>query len=111
MVDLSFLEKFTKGDMQKMRRYITLYLNTAPQTFAEMKKCLDSQNWEQLRIHAHSLKPQADFMGLPDLKRLLQSLELKAAEGEYAKLLELYHQALAIHISSEKHLTEILNIE
>ena len=32
MVDLTFLEKFTKGDKNKMKRYINMYLSVAPNT-------------------------------------------------------------------------------
>jgi HPt (histidine-containing phosphotransfer) domain-containing protein len=68
MVDLAFLKKFAKDDPQKMKRYISLYLEVAPNTLEEMKRNLENEDWEQLRINAHSLKPQADFMGIESLK-------------------------------------------
>ena len=64
MVDLTFLRKFSKDDSQKMKRYISLYLDVAPNTFAEMKRNLDNQDWDQLRINALSLKPQTDYKEL-----------------------------------------------
>ncbi len=64
MVDLTFLRKFSKDDPQKTKRYISLYLDVAPNTFAEMKRNLDNQDWDQLRINALSLKPQTDYKEL-----------------------------------------------
>ena len=71
MIDLTFLKNFTKDDSKKMKRYISLYLDVAPKTFEEMKRNLENRDWEQLRINAHSLKPQADFMGIESLKEEL----------------------------------------
>ena len=75
MVDLNFLKKFTKDDPKKMKRYISLYLDVAPKTFVEMQFNLKNGDWEQLRINAHSLKPQADFMGINSLKEELVKIE------------------------------------
>ena len=75
MLDLTFLKKITKGDTTKMKRYISLYLDVAPKTFEEMESNIREKDWEQLRINAHSLKPQADFMGLAELKEDLIRIE------------------------------------
>ena len=74
-IDLTFLKKFTKDDPTKMKRYIGLYLDVAPKTFDEMKRNVANDDWEQLRINAHSLKPQADFMGINNLKEELVKIE------------------------------------
>ena len=52
MVDLSFLEKFTKGDTKKINRYIQLYLDVATETFNRMQDNFNANDWEQLRINA-----------------------------------------------------------
>ncbi len=75
MIELTFLRKFTKDDPVKMKRYISLYLDVAPKTFEEMESNLSNQEWEQLRINAHSLKPQAEFMGILRLKEELNNIE------------------------------------
>lgn len=111
MVDLSFLEKFTKGDTKKMQRYIKLYLEVAPQTFEQMQQNLDDNNWEQLRIHAHSLKPQTDFVGVSELKETLVKIEDAVKDGNYSVIKELYEQSKLLHqesmIELELHLNNI----
>ena len=108
MVDLSFLEKFTKGDKKKMNRYIGMYLNIAPGTFDKMNQNIVEQDWEQLRINAHSLKPQADYMGIPRLKQILIQIENNAPEGNSDALLGLYENAFQLHLESEKLLKEFI---
>lgn len=108
MIDLTFLEKFTKGDPNKMKRYISLYLEVAPKTFEEMKRNLESKDWEQIRIKAHSLKPQVDFMGIIELKKLLIEIEeaVKVNKHDYIELL--LNSAYEMHIKSESILGEML---
>ena len=109
MADLTFLEKFTKGDTAKMKRYISMYLAAAPETFAKMHKNIADGDWEQLRINAHSLKPQADYMGIPSLKAVLLDIENNAASGDKDKLTTLYENAHSIHSKSEGILQDFVN--
>ena len=109
MVDLTFLKKFTKDDPQKMKRYISLYLDVAPKTFEEMQRNLKNGDWEQLRINAHSLKPQADFMGINSLKEELIKIE-EAVRIKNLDILEnLFNTSLTIATNSEIILKEMLD--
>jgi HPt (histidine-containing phosphotransfer) domain-containing protein len=109
MVDLTFLKKFTKDDTQKMKRYISLYLDVSPKTFEEMQRNLKDGDWEQLRINAHSLKPQADFMGVNMLKEELIKIEEAVKLGNFDVLEKLINTSLAISTKSEKSLREMLD--
>lgn len=109
MVDLSFLKEFTKGNVKKMKRYISLYLSIAPDTFEKMNQNIQDQNWEQLRIHAHSLKPQADYMGIPELKSALIDIENGVKNKKNSMLPELYEKAHQIHLQSEKSLKGLVD--
>jgi len=109
MVDLTFLKKFAKDDPTKMKRYISLYLDVAPKTFEEMQRNLQSGDWEQLRINAHSLKPQAEFMGIMTLKEELIKIEEAVKMNHIEGIDKLLSDALAISIQSEKLLKEALD--
>lgn len=108
MVDFTFLKKFTKDNPQKMKRYISLYLDVAPKTFEEMKRNLDSEDWEQLRINAHSLKPQADFMGIGSLKDELIKIEEAVKTKNIDVLDNLFTASLKIATDSEMILKEMM---
>lgn len=109
MVDLTFLKQFTKEDPKKMKRYISLYLDVAPKTFAEMERNLKNKDWEQLRINAHSLKPQTDFMGLNSLKEELIKIEDVVQKNQVDDLKVLLNRSLTISIESEKILRGLLD--
>ena len=101
MVDLTFLKKFTKDDPVKMKRYITLYLDVAPKTFEEMERNLQNGDWEQLRINAHSLKPQAEFMGIATLKEELMNIEEAVKQNQTQELDVLFETTRRISDESE----------
>jgi HPt (histidine-containing phosphotransfer) domain-containing protein len=109
MVDLTFLKKFTKDDPKKMKRYISLYLDVAPKTFEEMKRNLANEDWEQLRINAHSLKPQADFMGIESLKEALIKIEEAVKANNFDVLENLFNASHKIAADSERILKEMLD--
>ncbi|MBK7427309.1 MAG: Hpt domain-containing protein [Saprospiraceae bacterium] len=109
MVDLSFLKKFTKDDPKKMHRYITLYLDVAPKTFEEMQRNLIDKDWEQLRINAHSLKPQADFMGIASLKDELIKIEEAVKDNNLDIIETLFNTSVSISVQSEMVLKELLD--
>jgi HPt (histidine-containing phosphotransfer) domain-containing protein len=107
MIDLTFLKQFTKDDPKKMKRYISLYLDVAPKTFAEMKRNLENKDWEQLRINAHSLKPQADYMGIDSLKKELIKIEEAVKMNNFDVLENLFTTSLKIAGDSEVILKDI----
>jgi len=108
MIDLSFLEKFTKGNTSKMKRYITMYLSTAPETFERMSENIAQENWSDLAVNAHSIKPQSDYMGINSLKNILIEIENCVKNLEYEELKHLYQKAYDIHIKSKIILIEKL---
>jgi HPt (histidine-containing phosphotransfer) domain-containing protein len=109
MVDLTFLKKFTKEDPNKMKRYISLYLDVAPKTFEEMQSNLKDGDWEQLRINAHSLKPQADFMGISSLKDELTKIEEAMKMNHLDGIEQLLNATITLSITYEHELKEMLN--
>lgn len=109
MVDLTFLKQFTKDDSKKMKRYISLYLDVAPKTFEEMQRNLQNGDWEQLRINAHSLKPQADFMGIVSLKEELIKIEEAVKLNNLDDIEGLFNASHKISTESEKVLREMLD--
>jgi len=104
MVDLSFLEKFTKGNTTKMKRYISMYLDMAPETFERMQQNIEDKSWSEVAVNAHSLKPQADYLGITTLKEVLVEIENKVKSGQFNELDCLFEKTISIHKDSEYYL-------
>lgn len=82
MINLAFLENFTKKDNAKMVKYIQMFLQLAPVSIATMKQQHASADWNNLRTTAHSLKPQLAYMGIDSLKEHILRIEEYAGEGK-----------------------------
>ena len=106
--DLTFLKKFTKEDPKKMQRYIQLYLEIAPRSFAEMEKDLAKKDWEHLRIHAHSLKPQVEFMGIANLLERLIELEEAIKDNRLEAAFSLFQNVKELHQKSHIELEKVI---
>lgn len=109
MVDLSFLKKFTKGDNTKMKKYISMYLAMAPDSFERMRQNIKEKAWHELAVNAHSFKPQADYMGIATLKDLMTEIERKAKIRQLDNLESLYEKAISIHHGSVGCLQKFIN--
>ena len=109
MVDLSFLKKFTNNNTSKMKRYISMYLNTAPESVEKMKQNIADKAWTDLAINAHSLKPQAEFMGINSLKEVLIEIETRVKEDQLNELQNLFKKAKSIHDESETVLQKFMD--
>ena len=97
MVDLSFLKTFTKGNATKINRYISMYLKFAPEILDRMRQNIETQNWSDLAINAHSLKPQVEYMGIASLKEELIKIENSVKNGRTTNLIALFENAVKLH--------------
>ena len=74
-IDLTFLNTFTGGNPDKMKKYISMFLNYCPGQLSEMKSQLDAGNYDGLRGTAHALKPQITYMGIQGGDELIKKIE------------------------------------
>ena len=111
MADLSFLEKFTKGDSSRMRRYINMYLQDSPNVFERMRLNIQEQKWKDLAINAHSIKPQCELMGSLELKNLLHYIEVEVKHNRFSEIETIYKKASAIHIESQISLRNLIQYD
>ncbi len=80
VVDLQFLEQFTKGNKGKINKYIELFLKLAPQHLTALQQHLAEENWKALRSNAHTLKSQFQYMGIHVLSPVISNIEYYAKE-------------------------------
>ena len=64
--NLDFLKQFTNNDLQKMNKYIGMFLENAPKLLSRLENGMTNQDFEEVKIAAHSLKPQMSYMGIDE---------------------------------------------
>ena len=108
-VKLDFLYDFAKGDTEKIKKYVSMYLKTAPEIILRLQELLESNDLEALKRSAHSVKSQAKYMGADDLSQVMQDIELKSSDKKNKELLhELVKRANDLNLSVNENLVEHL---
>lgn len=112
IVDLSFLIKFTKGDQNKIKYFIEMYLRTARQLFGEMGDSFETMSNDELYSRAHSLKPQCAYVGIVGLKELLVEIEIATKENaDRNSIQELVLKAIDLNNRGMEELSAQFEIE
>jgi two-component system, sensor histidine kinase len=89
-INLTFLTGFTGGNPEKIKKYVSMFLNYCPGQLATMKEQLQSENYDGLRGTAHALKPQITYMGIQGGEELIKKIEhMAGSKTEVEKLPEL----------------------
>ena len=110
MVDLSFLRNFSKGKQAKFERYIRLYLSLAEESYEAMESGFAESDWSKVANFAHSLSPQATYMGITGLKEVLAEIEQEAkGDKNQAILASNIKKARLLHEAAVPHLEAALS--
>ena len=75
IIDLSILSQQVGGDLQKVRRYGALFVQTMPGSMAELEAALGQGNLSTLAELGHRMKSSARLVGALGLASLCESLE------------------------------------
>ena len=91
-IDLTFLNTFTGGNRDKMKKYISMFLNYCPGQLVKMKAQLQDGNYDGLRGTAHALKPQITYMGVHGGEELIKKIEnMAGTKTDVKNLPEMLH--------------------
>jgi signal transduction histidine kinase/CheY-like chemotaxis protein/HPt (histidine-containing phosphotransfer) domain-containing protein len=63
-IDTGYLEEFTDGNITSMRKYIGIFLRSAPAQMKKAESAVNKGDANALYAALHCLKPQLKFMGL-----------------------------------------------
>jgi HPt (histidine-containing phosphotransfer) domain-containing protein len=81
IVDLSLLSQAVGGNEKKILRYANLFVESIPETLAELQATLNSGDMEALADLGHRLKSSARMVGAMGFADMCQSLEGFRNEG------------------------------
>jgi signal transduction histidine kinase/CheY-like chemotaxis protein/HPt (histidine-containing phosphotransfer) domain-containing protein len=83
VTDMAFLKQFTGGKPDKMNKYIGMFLDNAPKLLATIKNSLEQKDYPQVKVAAHSLKPQLSYMGVKEDVSHIFMMEQTAGESAH----------------------------
>jgi CheY-like chemotaxis protein/HPt (histidine-containing phosphotransfer) domain-containing protein len=78
--DLSYLEEFCEGDPVKVRKYINLFLQSAPMLIKNLTSSLHNNNYTVIANQLHGFKMKWLMMGMQEAHELAQEIEDECRE-------------------------------
>lgn len=66
ITDPRFLISFAGNDKEKQKKYVSIFLQNAPKQIQQLQNGLDKHDYEMIKIAAHSLKTQLNYMGVKE---------------------------------------------
>jgi signal transduction histidine kinase/CheY-like chemotaxis protein/HPt (histidine-containing phosphotransfer) domain-containing protein len=86
ITDLAYLEEFCEGDLLRMKKFITAYVNSVEVFSGRIKAAMEINDKEELARQIHALKPRWSLMGMTQTRELALKIERQIKEGAESEL-------------------------
>ncbi len=107
ITDLTYLTNFCEGDKERIRKYIDMFLKSAPRVIEKIKVSLEDNDFEVVANHVHGFKTKSMMMGMAETKTLAISIEILCRENLDEELIKEEVSKLITNI--EKAVNELRN--
>ena len=109
ITDTRFLKSFAGEDITKQKKYISLFLENAPKLIHQLQMGMDNKDLEAVKIAAHSLKTQLNYMGVKEEISHIQEIEKLASQNSnYDKILPMFENLKQIAANAFQELIEYI---
>lgn len=79
ITNLEFIKNFSKGNMERVRKYIQMFLQASAEGLPAIENALAAKDWKALKTATHTLKSISGYMGMEHTQNLLKEMEENAA--------------------------------
>ena len=79
ITNLEFITGFSKGNMERVRKYVQMFLEASAEGMPAIEKAHADKDWKTLKTAAHTMKSISGYMGMTDTQNLLKKMEENAA--------------------------------
>lgn len=81
VINLSYLEKFSDGDKERMKKYTGMFLDTAPLLINNLNDALAKNDLKEIATQVHSYKTKWIMMGMNESKDLALKIEKQCRDN------------------------------
>lgn len=96
ITDIRFLQSFAGNDINKQKKYISLFLENAPKLMQQLQMGIEQKDFEAIKIAAHSFKTQLNYMGVKEEISHAQEIERLASRSEDFNLIVRLYENLKL---------------
>lgn len=110
VTDPRFLLSFAGQDKAKQKKYIQIFLQNAPKLLEQIEQGLVDKNYETIKIAAHSLKTQLNYMGVKEeLSHIFEIEQLSKNAHRHDELQVLTHNLRQVCTLAFNELDQLAN--
>jgi signal transduction histidine kinase/CheY-like chemotaxis protein len=81
VTNLAFLNQFCEGDETRMKKYISMYLNSTPTNLQVIRQALHAEDYTTVQKTVHQLKAHLRYMGMERTATTADKIEDKCMRG------------------------------
>ena len=81
VTNMSYLKTFCEGDREKMQKYVSMFLQSAPVLLEKLNAALDANDFMEIANQLHACKTKFIMMGMKDTGNLSVNLEQQCRNG------------------------------
>lgn len=107
--DMYFLKELSDNNEQFYKDFLIMFLTNIPIAISSIKKSFDTQDWENLKLAAHKVKPSFNYVGLKELNTLAAKIEMQAKVKDPSNILEMIARIEEVMLYATKELEQELN--
>ena len=107
--DMYFLKELSDNNDQFYKDFLIMFLTNIPIAIFSIKKSFDTQDWENLKLAAHKVKPSFNYVGLKELNTLAAKIEMQAKVKDPSNILEMIARIEEVMLYATKELEQELN--
>jgi HPt (histidine-containing phosphotransfer) domain-containing protein len=101
---------FAGQDKAKQKKYIQIFLQNAPKLLEQIEQGLVDKNYESIKIAAHSLKTQLNYMGVKEeLSHIFEIEQLSKNAHRHEELTQLTKQLGVVCKAAFAELEQLAN--
>lgn len=82
VIDLDYLNDLSMGDDTLVIEMIELFLDSSPEVIHNLRRHHKEENWKSLSGEAHKFKTTLSYMGMNQVKMIVEEIEEKAKQQE-----------------------------
>jgi CheY-like chemotaxis protein/HPt (histidine-containing phosphotransfer) domain-containing protein len=107
--DMHFLKELSDNNDQFYKDFLIMFLTNIPIAISSIKKSFETENWENLKLAAHKVKPSFNYVGLKELNTLAAKIEMQAKVKDPSNILEMIARIEEVMVYATKELEQELN--
>lgn len=100
-INLDYLRKLARGDEKFVEDVIELFIKNTPNAIRNMRKYYERENWEDLMMEAHKIRPSFNFMGTREMEEAAKAIENYASRQTELEKIESFIEKI------EKNIEEV----